>query len=108
MMRKYFMTLLLVGMVVMLLTGTIGPAEAADNSDPIIIGGIFPLTGAYAGTAEVQLTAIKMAVKETNDAGGLLGRKLVLKVADAMGAEPENVRSAGELHAYRRFKISSL
>ncbi len=46
------------------------------QSGPIKIGVVTPLTGTYAGIGQQVKWGIDMAVKEINDKGGVLGRKL--------------------------------
>ncbi|MBS0337249.1 MAG: ABC transporter substrate-binding protein [Proteobacteria bacterium] len=46
------------------------------QSGPIKIGVVTPLTGTYAGIGQQVKWGIEMAVKEINDKGGILGRKV--------------------------------
>jgi branched-chain amino acid transport system substrate-binding protein len=46
------------------------------QSGPIRIGVVTPLTGTYAGIGQQVKWGIDMAVKEINDKGGILGRKV--------------------------------
>lgn len=55
---------------------------AAQSGEPIRWGVMLPFTGAGAYIAQGNLTAQKMAVKEMNDQGGLLGRPVELVQAD--------------------------
>ncbi|MDR7867823.1 MAG: ABC transporter substrate-binding protein [Sporomusaceae bacterium] len=57
----------------------VGAAPAAPTSpaaDPIRIGGNFDLSGRYAYFGEMVVMGAKLAFKEVNDAGGVLGRKI--------------------------------
>ncbi|MCS7184145.1 MAG: ABC transporter substrate-binding protein [Patescibacteria group bacterium] len=51
-------------------------------TEPIKIGYIGPLTGEAASIGEPGLAGAELAVKEINEAGGVLGRKLELVVED--------------------------
>jgi len=58
----------------------IRPARAAD---PIRIGVISPLTGAWTVYGKAHLSGFELAVQEINAAGGVLGRPLEIVVADS-------------------------
>ena len=55
---------------------------AAPAAEPIKIGAIYNLTGAQASLDVPSANGAKLAVKEINDAGGVLGRKLDLVLYD--------------------------
>ena len=94
--KRLLLGLVVVLAIAILSLGLVGSAAAAEEKKPIIVGTILPLTGPYAGTAQANLKCMKLAIHEQNEKGGLLGRKLVLKVADTRGGEAENVYAAGE------------
>jgi branched-chain amino acid transport system substrate-binding protein len=71
-----FLRPLLVGAAVAVLAG------AALAQEPIKIGGAFNLTGALASLDVPAANGAKLAVKEINAAGGVLGRPLELVVYD--------------------------
>jgi len=48
--------------------------QPVGEKPPIKVGIMFPLTGVYSGNARKQLDGARLAVKEINDEGGLLGR----------------------------------
>ena len=59
----------------------------ADAGEPILIGGIHPLTGALAADGMQMDNAIQLAIDEINEAGGVLGgRQLVYLPADSTGS----------------------
>ena len=62
------------------------PAPTAPEN--IKLGLLTPLTGAFARTGKAMEDAAKMAVDEINEAGGVLGRKVVLITRDTAG-DPE-------------------
>lgn len=60
---------------------------SAQDEDPILIGGIHPLTGGLAGDGIQMSNAIQMAIAEINEAGGVLdGRMLEYLDADSTGS----------------------
>lgn len=60
---------------------------AAEDGEPILIGGIHPLTGALAGDGTQMDNAIRMAIADINEAGGVLGgRQLEYLSADSTGS----------------------
>ena len=58
--------------------GLAGSAAAQD----IKIGVLAPFTGPFTGIGQNVKTALELSAKEINDAGGVLGRKLVLVYED--------------------------
>jgi branched-chain amino acid transport system substrate-binding protein len=63
---------------------------------PILVGAPIPMTGPYASDGEQMKMALDMAVAELNEQGGLLGRKVDLKVGDVGGLEAEKIKAVGE------------
>lgn len=59
-----------------------GPAEGTERG-PIVIGLLQALGGTTAGSERPQAAAVRLAVEEINAEGGLLGRPVELRVADA-------------------------
>lgn len=60
-----------------------GLIRSAFAADPIRIGVISPLTGAWTVYGKAHLAGMQMAVEEVNAAGGVLGRPFELVVADS-------------------------
>lgn len=58
------------------------PAAAQASKEPIKIGTLFSMTGFGAVVGASSMTALNMVLKDINDAGGLLGRKVVVVQAD--------------------------
>ncbi len=77
--------------------GAPGSSKAAD---PIKIGLFVPLTGGVASTGVAIREAVSMAIDEKNAAGGLLGRKIELVVADD-AAKPEEATNIARRFATR-------
>jgi branched-chain amino acid transport system substrate-binding protein len=71
--------------VVLALAGCANDAEDAaggDPSKPIVVGGTLGLTGTYSSSAAAYKAAYEYWASQVNDAGGLLGRKVELKIYD--------------------------
>jgi branched-chain amino acid transport system substrate-binding protein len=49
---------------------------------PLLLGAVLPLTGAASPIGTMMVPALKLAVKEANDAGGVLGRRVELVTGD--------------------------
>jgi len=75
--------------VLMVMGFGLGPATAADEAWRI--GTILPLTGPQAKNGIKNFDGIKIATDMINDAGGVLGKKIVLVSADA--SEPQAAAS---------------
>jgi branched-chain amino acid transport system substrate-binding protein len=76
--------------------GALLHCAAASAADPIKIGGIAPLSPpGGVQTGESLRDGMKVAVKELNDAGGLLGRPVELLIEDTSGV-PEKGAAAFE------------
>ncbi|MGH6906097.1 MAG: ABC transporter substrate-binding protein, partial [Geminicoccaceae bacterium] len=81
--------------------GVLLPCAAASAADPIKIGGIAPLSPpGGVQTGESLRDGMKVAVKELNDAGGLLGRPVELLIEDTSGV-PDKGAAAFERLATR-------
>ena len=63
----------------------------------IVIGLIAPLTGPVAAYGEQVKNGAQVAVDEINKKGGVLGEKLVLKLADDAGEPKQGVSAANQL-----------
>jgi branched-chain amino acid transport system substrate-binding protein len=63
----------------------------------IVIGLIAPLTGPVAAYGEQVKNGAQVAVDEINKKGGVLGEKLVLKLADDAGDPKQGVSAANQL-----------
>ena len=73
------------------------PAVAADGSVTLVIGGIGPLSGAYANYGLSVKNGCQIAVNEINAAGGVNGIKFELKFEDSQGDPEEAVNAYGKL-----------
>ncbi|MGC5324634.1 branched-chain amino acid ABC transporter substrate-binding protein [Brevibacillus sp. SYSU BS000544] len=70
-----------------------GSQGASGESGDILVGVIFPMTGNNATDGKDMYNAVEMAVKKINDAGGILGKKLKVEVADD-GCDPQMATAA--------------
>ena len=77
---KGFAKALIAGAIVLVVLASLVTTGMADQ--PIRIGGSFSLTGPYALFGQTQLRGYELCVKQTNESGGVLGRKIELIVED--------------------------
>lgn len=79
--------LLLVLVVGLAVTGCFGRQPAADeaNEGAVVIGLLHALSGPAAVTEAPMVAAARLAVEEINAGGGLLGRRVELRVEDTRG-----------------------
>ena len=68
------------------------PGQGADT--PIVIGLLQALTGSLATSERPLVAAVELAVQEINDEGGLLGRRVELRIEDTRSAAVETAPSA--------------
>jgi len=64
------------------LAGLSGPGLAQSTAQPIKVGIVLPLTGAFEKFGEIQNNSFKMAVEEINAAGGVNGRPIEPLIRD--------------------------
>ena len=74
------MTFYVAAAVLTILSSTISRSSASANDIVIAVAG--PITGQYAIFGQHMLRGAEMAVADLNEAGGVLGRKLVLEIGD--------------------------
>lgn len=67
---------------------TVGVAATAHAQAPIRIGASLSQTGAYARLGQNQLRGYQLCVKQANEKGGVLGRKVELIVEDDQSKAP--------------------
>ncbi len=67
------------------------------DGDDIIIATAGPITGEYASFGEQMKVGVEQAVKDINEAGGVLGRKLRLEIADDQCDPKQAVAVANQL-----------
>lgn len=81
MLKKWVALMASVVMLAALLTGC-GAATTSSNDKEIKIGANMELTGGVADYGKQTLNGMLLAIKEVNNAGGVLGKKIVLVQAD--------------------------
>src|SRR3954454_9481416 len=72
-------------------------APAFAQQDPIKVGTIFPLSGGAGPDGQSVTNAVKLAIEQLNQAGGLLGRKITLVSKDDESTPARGVSRANEL-----------
>jgi len=80
---------------VALVLGLAAPALA--QQDPIKVGTIFPLSGGAGPDGQSVTNAVKLAIEQLNQAGGLLGRKITLISKDDESTPAVGVSRANEM-----------
>lgn len=69
--------------------GTAEPAKASTaDGEPILIGALYPMTGALADSGQNMKDGIDLAVEEINAAGGISGRPIQIVYGDTQGPMP--------------------
>ncbi|MCZ6885419.1 MAG: branched-chain amino acid ABC transporter substrate-binding protein [Alphaproteobacteria bacterium] len=77
--------------------GLAGCDSQTSDSNVIMIATAGPMTGKYASFGEQMLRGAKQAVKDINEAGGVLGKKLKLEVGDDQCDPKQAVAMANQL-----------
>lgn len=72
-------------------------ANVSNNSDQIMIGSTFPLTGQYSNYGQSTVNGMEMAIEEINEAGGINGKKISLESLDDKGELTDAVTSYNKL-----------
>ena len=101
-MKKFFAMMLALVMALSLVAcGEKTPDENGGNDTPdattVKIGGIGPLTGAYANYGLSEKNGAELAVKEINEAGGIAGKQIELSYQDSQGESESAVNAYGKL-----------
>ncbi len=92
----------------LLATACGGPGGTSESTkDPIVVGGIVPLTGAYAADGVYQKRGLEMAVADLNASGGVLGRQVKLELFDVQDQLPENLKAAAD-YLLRKIKVDAV
>lgn len=102
-MKKKLLAILVVMMILVSLVGCgSGTKENENNAsdttetteeDVILIGGVNDLSGDRSVTGNAINRGVELAVKEINEAGGILGRKVVYKVYDNRNDAQETINA---------------
>lgn len=100
-MKKFLCMMMAVLMVYAMAACGGEPANNCGNDTPdattVKIGGIGPLTGAYANYGLSEKNGAELAVKEINEAGGIAGKQIELSYQDSQGESESAVNAYGKL-----------
>ena len=100
-MKKFLCMMMAVLMVLAMAACGGEPANNGGNDTPdattVKIGGIGPLTGAYANYGLSEKNGAELAVKEINEAGGIAGKQIELSYQDSQGESESAVNADGKL-----------
>lgn len=100
-MKKFLCMMMAVLMVLAMAACGGEPANNGGNDTPdattVKIGGIGPLTGAYANYGLSEKNGAELAVKEINEAGGVAGKQIELSYQDSQGESESAVNAYGKL-----------
>ena len=99
---KTFLCMMMAVLMVLAMAACGGePANNGGNDTPdattVKIGGIGPLTGAYANYGLSEKNGAELAVKEINEAGGIAGKQIELSYQDSQGESESAVNAYGKL-----------
>lgn len=90
--------MLLVSLAILLIASvSLFANGSSESSDTYVIGVPQPLTGTNAQPGACALNAVKVAAKQFNDAGGILGKTVEIISYDDQGSPEESVRVAQRL-----------
>lgn len=91
-----YMTTAALTVAALTLTGCSLPTgeTSADASGTLTLGLLAPITGASAADGALMKQGAELAIKELNEAGGVAGRDVTLKVADVGSQSADAVSSA--------------
>lgn len=100
-MKKFLCMMMAVLMVLAMAACGGEPSNNGGNDTPdattVKIGGIGPLTGAYANYGLSEKNGAELAVKEINEAGGIAGKQIELSYQDSQGESESAVNAYGKL-----------
>lgn len=92
-MRKKWTSFAGLALSVVMMGSLFAGCGAKTDSNEIKIGGNFEMTGGIANFGNQTVNGIKLAFKEANDAGGVLGKKINFVIADNK-SEPSEATNA--------------
>lgn len=96
-MRRKILALFLCLIIAGTLAGCGGGGEAADSEGTIKIGALYNVTGDQASLDGPSLNGAKLAVKEINEAGGVLGKQIELVTVDGQTDQTASTNGASKL-----------
>jgi branched-chain amino acid transport system substrate-binding protein len=84
-----------VAVTALALSGCAAPAPTYAKGDGVLkLGGVLPLTGALAFLSPPEIAGIDLAVKDINDAGGVLGKPVTFSLEDSSDGDHAEVAPA--------------
>lgn len=96
--KKVISMLLAAGLVVGLLGGCSGGSDGSgSDSDSIVIGAVYPMTGDLADSGKTMQQGIDMAIEEINDEGGIDGKQIEVIYGDSQGDSAKGMTEAERL-----------
>ena len=96
-MRKNIMVVLSLVLVLILGLITSGCNNLIKNDKEIILGANYEMTGALAAVAKQTVNGINLAIKQTNEQGGVLGKQIKLIIADNKSEPSESANAITKL-----------
>ena len=81
------------------------PATPPEESDTIVIGEVGSLTGSEATFGISARNGIELAINEANEAGGVKGKKLAVRVYDSQGRPEEAAQAVTRLITQDKVKV---
>ena len=96
-MRKNIMVVLSLVLVLLLGLITSGCNNIIKNDKEIILGANYEMTGALAAVAKQTVNGINLAIKQTNEQGGVLGKQIKLIIADNKSEPSESANAITKL-----------
>ena len=77
------------------LSGCAAPAPTYAKGDGVLkLGGVLPLTGALAFLSPPEIAGVDLAIKDINDAGGVLGQPVTFSLEDSSDGDHAEVAPA--------------
>ena len=96
-MRKNIMVVLSLVLVLVLGLITSGCNNLIKNDKELILGANYEMTGALAAVAKQTVNGINLAIKQTNEQGGVLGKQIKLIIADNKSEPSESANAITKL-----------
>lgn len=96
-MRKNIIVVLSLVLVLVLGLITSGCNNLIKNDKEIILGANYETTGALAAVAKQTVNGINLAIKQTNEQGGVLGKQIKLIIADNKSEPSESANAITKL-----------
>lgn len=96
-MKKWLCGLVAASLLATVTAGCGGKQETKQDANEIRVGANFEMTGGVAQYGQSAANGVKLAFKEANAAGGVLGKKITLIVADNKSEPAESANATTKL-----------